>query len=345
MNYPYPQYDPNQVPQQPQPENLTNEAIVAGNTAISAAAAGSSAVAGGMIISESGAGAAGGGAMGTTLATGAKTGLMLKLGIGLGVGALVVGGAVVGIKLGLLGGGGGPGGATVATPGPVDDSIRKFDFSNAKISIYGQQYQLKNGIYRDPTVPGGDVGFFTTEGPVYADVDKDNDLDAALILEWRPNAGHTTTTAFVWQWDSGAAQQLTRQVDMGYYGQIKGLKATKHAFSVQGTTAPDVATARSPWEKIVFGIKDGFPVRVKPTFGSVDPCPEFKDHPPTGRADKATVRVAPDDKAPTVGKPGDFSEVEAVPSAVSTDTWSVVRAKRSDGTVSCGWVPSSDVTQ
>lgn len=331
------------------------EAIVVANSGVAVSAAGGSAAAASVILAGQSAGAAGaggagaGGAAGGSLASGGavvgmvKGGLGMKFLIGGIAGAVVVSGVVVGVAVINRDSVGND--AAPMQEAALDKGIEDFDFANTTFTDSGgNEYALEEGRYVPPDIPEGrDEGYHLT-ATEFADVDGDNDLDAATMLEWWPNAGGITYTANLWLWDGDKAVQVEYPVTTGYHGMLADLKAVEDGFEVTVTEPPpSPSTGEGVTETFTFGYKDGFPVQLKP-LGSVDRCPEFDDYPRTGPYPDVIPKVAPDDKAPDVGKAEDFTAVYAVwtdRSAAYQGQWMIVQVEHTDGSTGCGWIPAS----
>ena len=229
------------------------------------------------------------------------------------------------------------------------DGIKGVDFANLSVRMVrpvgtGTTSTLVDGVSSEPGFPDTEVGLHLADGPVYADADGDGDLDAAVRFEWVAAAGEPFSFVFVWLWDNGSAHQVEYPVTAGPNGSVDELGSTTQGFTarldVTGTEGP----SQHKSEDVGFTVADGYPVQTEP-FGSVDRCVRFDDSAPGGRADGSTVRVAPDPDAPAIGDPGDFTSVATSTMEPYADGWVSVAATRSDGTVSCGWVPETDVSQ
>ncbi|MGH8878656.1 MAG: hypothetical protein ACRD0P_15160 [Stackebrandtia sp.] len=238
---------------------------------------------------------------------------------------------------------------------PVDKGIKDFDFGNATVrNRDGEDLEFKDGHH---TVEGYEgkkddegrtVGWNIVEGPEFADIDGDNDLDAALVYEWVPAGGQSVFTAYVWTWDKDKATQVHHPIEGGNYGKVSGLKPKKDGFEVTTVSRPYNAPAYEldgEEETFTIGLKDGYPVQTEPVFGAVDRCVRHDEDPPGARGDGALPRVAPNEDAPAIGEKKDFEAIHTVASDFHTEDWVLVRAERTDGSVSCGWVKAEETGQ
>ncbi|ADD45763.1 hypothetical protein [Stackebrandtia nassauensis] len=341
--------DPDQLDED---EQRKADVIKTVNAGVSASAAGGAAAASAMILGQQTAGAgaagAGAGAMGSggTAATLVKGGMGLKVMLGAAAGVVVVSGVVVvGVNVLDRGGAGTPDAAPISEAA-MDEGIEKFDFENATFTDEaGSEVELTDGRFLPPGLPEDSNEGYHLNATEYADVDGDRDLDAAILLEWQPNAGHTTSYVYLWLWDGDKATQVEYPVTNGYYSSVGGLKAAKNGFTVETTAAPpDISSNDEPVkETITIGVEDGFPVQIEPVFGSADRCPEFPDFPATGPYEDVIPKVAPDDDAPDIGKAEDIKSVHAVwtdRSQAFQGEWMAARVERADGSISCGWIPA-----
>lgn len=232
---------------------------------------------------------------------------------------------------------------------PMDEGIRKFDFANAEVRLGANgEYQLKDGDYTEKGFEGTDVGLHLEGSPKFADVDGDDDLDAAVVYEWIPAAGAGTMSAYVWTWDGERAKQVEYPIRGGNDGKLSGLKADKGGFTITAVSRPYNAPASEQdgeRETFTFALEKGFPVQTDPGFGSVDRCVIHDGDPPGAVGDGTAPRVAPESDAPRIGKDGEFTSIHTVASVLNTEKWTLARAERDDGSVGCGWIKTDEATQ
>lgn len=238
---------------------------------------------------------------------------------------------------------------------PVDKGIEKFDFDNAAFTDeQGEKQRFKDGHvtvkgYEDKKNDAGEtVGWNIAEGPEFSDVDGDDDLDAAIVYKWVPAAGAPVYAGYLWIWDSGDAEQLTRPIEGGNYGAVRDLKARKRGFEVTTVSRPFRAPASEQdgeEETFTVGVEDGYPVQTKPALGAVDRCVVHDGDPPGARGDGTPPRVAPEADAPAIGEKADFEMIVTLPSETPVEGWELARATRTDGSVSCGWIRTSEAGQ
>lgn len=277
-------------------------------------------------ISESTAKTGGGSAIKITAAT---------LGCAVLIGGAIVSGSLIG----------GSAEATINGAQVNDDGITDFDFANASFDLgSGTKYQLTDGRYVEPGYEGDNVGLELSQDPVFVDVDNDNDLDAATLVQWLPSAGHTVSVVLLWRWDGEDAKQVKYPVMAGYNGTVGKLDVAEDGFALAAKSVAPPPFEGAKTESITVGMAGNYPVEVSPRLGAVDRCATFKGVPNLGRAKSAAKPlVAPDADAKPVGKSTDFTDIVVVNSDRNLPDWKLAQLSTKDGKTSCGWLPASDV--
>ncbi|HIW62852.1 MAG TPA: hypothetical protein H9881_10385 [Candidatus Stackebrandtia excrementipullorum] len=259
-----------------------------------------------------------------------------KVGVGL-LGAALVGGAVL---VGAVITADLPGASAPMLEPDVDEGITGVDFANVTVTpAGGEEYRLVDGVALQPGLEDVGVGYHLAEGPVFADVDGDNDLDAAVLLSWRPAAGATTHAIFVWLWNEGRAEQVVDQVESEYHGHLAELTAVDAAFRVDRTApAPDMS--ESTTESILFGMRDGDVVRLDP-LSAVTPCSQDTGMVSMSIGPDVDVRVAPHGEAESVEFA--WTDGHSHDGDLDGDGWVLARLHDDSGATACGWVRLEDV--
>ncbi|MCK9896840.1 hypothetical protein [Frankia sp. AgB32] len=193
----------------------------------------------------------------------------------------------------------------------------------------------------------------TMTGPVvYADVDGDGDEDAAAGLH---SVGEqlVADSWSVWLWQDGRPLQVRRPIAVTSRCDkpIESVAAEPTGFRVRAFVAirgDDCATGGSLPVTYVAAVRDGWPVRIEPTYGPIETCdPRYLIHPV--RPQGATVlRTSQDDRSPAVTATTRFSRllvnwVDASPYLEPGEStrWVLLLAEKKSGKTTrqwCGWV-------
>lgn len=323
--------------------------VVSINLAVAGAAAGGAAVAAGVVVGQALPGLAGIGTTAQAGAAAAKSGLGLlltKIGAGVVAAAVVVTGVVVGVNAFSGGGTGGEdpviaAGDSSKPQGPPSEEIKGYDWANATFEGYAEDpVKLTNGkadVY--------DEGNFTEMAgpPLYADLDEDGDLDAVTLLV-RHGGNSEPTAMFFWLWTDGKAVQIPRMVAFRVHcgpefeapeivGNTVRMKIWERVVETPCASVPESFEISD----VTIAVRDGVPVSLDP-FGAVERCSaQFSDRPVSG-----VPLVWPEPSARPVGDAGEFTSITA--HLLEGDTWAIARLVRTDGSISCGWVPASAVS-
>lgn len=357
-------------------------AVAAGGTASTGAAIGTgmagsatTAGAGGVMGGATGGavGVTGTGTAGTAVAAGGKAGgsaLLIKIVAG-AAGVAVIGGAVaVGIGVSSSSGGGKQDGTSSAedATGPMDEGIRDVDFANITVTepdgladwasnqnIPAEDITLVNGIGEQVVNPDdadfGTLQFEVSQQPVYADLDGDNYLDAAMVLSTSGlvNAADFLHMLVVWQGTPDGPVQVEHNLSyvfgmhQGTWGtMVSGLAESEDGIVVTlNSSVGNLNGAGSINEDADFtlGLKDGWLVSTKPSYGAGETCPADKSAKPETVDSPGEVWIAPDQNAPLVLDPADIDHVEV--NYLDPDRpFTLARVTDTDGTTHCGWIAS-----
>ena len=345
------------------PARPVNAAVASVNLAVAGAAATGIAATAGILAGHAADGALAGAASATGKAASAITGkLAVKIGIGVAGAALVAAAVVVGVNV--LDEDPQDDGSAAGTSekGPMVEAIRDFDVAEAAFSP-GRVFDPDNdeestrfsggrasGALGDPSRPSDT--YVLEGGPVYADLDGDNDLDLAqwVIVQ----AGGGPKYLYFWEWDGGEAVQspyvAIHEQDCG--GAVDGLAPAANGgvevtmdFSFRCGEA-DPAGSDGP-TTVTLGLRDHLPVQTAPAFGAAGNCydttaPNQEHADLTGRA---TPLLAPADGSPAVGATDEFTTIESAywDLGGGTNPWHLARLTRADGSVACGWIPPGTI--
>ena len=256
--------------------------------------------------------------------------LPIAIGAGL-LGAVVIAGAlVVGLNA-----------SSVRFVEPPPD-ITTVDFANTPITgPDGTEYRLSDGKALKPGMEDYEVGYHLSDGPVFADVDGDGQLEAATLMTWQPAAGANTFAVYVWRWDGERAVHMATQAESRYHGSLSELVAVEGGFEVERMTHEEV-TGTSVTETVTIGLAGDDVVRLNP-LGAVQSCGHGSK---SARVTPGIVpRVAPRDDAVPVGV--EMSTVVWMGNSDGDpdgDGWALVQMATSTGPVACGWIPADKLT-
>ncbi|GAA4910169.1 hypothetical protein LX16_2754 [Stackebrandtia albiflava] len=229
------------------------------------------------------------------------------------------------------------------TPPPMDEGITGHDFTNATLQPFGSPdpVTLVDGVALNPGMEEIGVGYHIAQGPVFADIDADADLDAAMLMMWSPAAGATTYSLYVWTWDDGAVAQVPRQLDPGYRGLLTDLAATGTAFTVARTMHADLS-GHEQTDTVTVGLSGEDLVLTDP-MSAVAPCLTDPAGPPGAAvAENVPPLTAPHAEAAPADVPRDAA-VTTVESDYDGDGWVVAAIRSGDVVHACGWVPIAAV--
>ncbi|OZV81745.1 hypothetical protein CA850_11360 [Micromonospora echinospora] len=239
-------------------------------------------------------------------------------------------------------------------PDNLDQSIRSFDFKNALWLDYPVdeapallQLKLEDGKFlgsiNSPSSHGEIHTYELSGSPVFADVDGDGDEDAALALQSADQGG--LLSWYIWIWQDGSAQQLHypfyrhSRCDAGE----TEVHPAEAGFRVSTFLKSRQAACAEPPTKsyqYVVGLRDSYPVRVRPIPGAPD-----KDCFAEGMKEAAvrspvTARVAPEEAAPEIEEAKVYDRVEVF----ATGQNFLLARLTTSGQTSCGWVRRSAIT-
>lgn len=230
-------------------------------------------------------------------------------------------------------------GAQILEP-VMDEGITGFDFANATIvPSWGGEHQLVDGVALHPGMEDIGVGYYLDGDPVFADIDGDNDLDAATLMTWRPAAGATTYSVYLWLWNDGEVEQVTDQLEVEYHGYLADLDATETAFQVTRMTLLEPSKEEFT-ETITFGLSGGDVVRTDPV-SAVAPCPQSDGMVPAPVDPGLDALVAPRDDAAPVQL--DWTSGGSQDSDPDGDGWVIAELRDDAGTAACAWVRLEDI--
>ncbi|MBB6035239.1 serine/threonine protein kinase [Phytomonospora endophytica] len=238
------------------------------------------------------------------------------------------------------------------TPDPViavDEGIKQVDLDNADVSLLQEPGTLSNG----------ESGLYSLSGePVYADVDGDNDLDAAAVIEnagdsaedldawefvqvwlYEPSSKRAEPLYFeaTWQWTCSELPTLSLDVDA----------ALPNHFEVTRADANWCDDGFHSSEQIHVEVKDGEVVQYDDGhYSAVVNCRD--DVNSTGLETKDVYGLSdplfhPDSSSKVVAQDSEFTKmVVYYAKDTSTDinngyAYGVISF--TDGTLGCGWVP------
>ncbi|GLZ82043.1 hypothetical protein Afil01_68500 [Actinorhabdospora filicis] len=309
-----------------------NQAVVNINIAIAGAAAAGAATAAGVIAGK---------ALPGMLGAGAKTGAGLALKIGAGALAAAVVATGVAVAINVLSEEEAP-----APREPLVTAIQQFDFANATFTDAdrGTTAALQGGKSEPFDYDKSTGGYRLGDPPiVYADADGDNDQDAMVMLVQEGGNGFFESV-YIWLWQDGKAVQIPHAIADGgrcgsrvgaFTGEADRFRLTRDIV----VATPTCAQPQYQSETVAIGVRQGFPVTLEPGFGAAASCivGEYEE------AKEITgykPLLAPDDLAPAVGEPEEFTRLEAILLTYSgaDNTWARVRMTRTDGSVVCGWL-------
>ena len=329
------------------PVRPVNQAVISINLAVAGAAVTGLAATAGIVAGQGAAGALS--ALGTGAGAGAKAAVSkgfigglsaLKIGAFAAGAAVVAAGVVVGVNV--LD-------DEPAGPGPLVTAIQQFDFKNTTFvdAALGQSAQLVDGQGEPYDSEDDSAGYRLADDPiVYADADGDNDLDAMVVLA-KDGGNNLYRWPYVWLWEDGKAVQLPFPLaDAGRCGNDFEPPTVKDGhFAITRKIAvavPDCAGPQFQEDKVEIAVEDGYPVSVSPHGAAASCVPA--EYEAVMEVVNYQPLVAPDEKAPAVDAAEKFTKLEVVYTTWDeTDPvlWLRVRMTRTDGSVSCGWVPNN----
>lgn len=337
------------------PVRPVNDTVVSLNIAIAGAAATGIAATAGILAGKvaplalsqvTGPGAAGASALqGTAAATTAKGGgiaVIWKIGIGVTAAAVAAGAAVVGVQLANGQGIAAPPEVAIDQPPP----IRGVDFASISFvepNRRGDDVNLSGGTATATHENEFDDYTWTIKnGPVYADLDGDEDLDAVVVLELSAYE-YLGVFTMAWTWDG------EKPVQVGNSGEgmcsvedlqvVDGkVQVTSQSVGVNRTACyyePSQAAAVS--ETYTLGLKDGYLAQTGPAVGAPGRCVHDQNIEQTETLEPVTPRLAPSDDAPAIE--GDFPSIAYNEGEwLNSDGWIIARLTYPDDSVACGWI-------
>ncbi|MGH3741150.1 MAG: Hsp70 family protein [Micromonosporaceae bacterium] len=227
-------------------------------------------------------------------------------------------------------------------PEPMDTSIRRFDFRNVEWTGSGnvngnERFRLRDGVHSAGT--GG--SYELTDGPVYIDLDRDRDEDAAVELTWRSSGRVWAAIWYVWTWDGRTALQGDYFAGSGTLVTVDSVKPTSEGLRVKERrkTADDALGMEDmvPSEYTV-AIRNEHLVRVAPRLAPRDTCdPRGREVKPKG---PVTVRAAPARDGPVIAKDTTFRTAlltELRDPTATPSGWALAAFDNGKELV-CGWV-------
>ena len=337
------------------PVRPVNDTVVSLNIAIAGAAATGIAATAGILAGKvaplalsqvTGPGAAGASALqGTAAAATAKGGgvaLIWKIGIGVTAAAVAAGAAVVAVQF--------ANGEGIAAPPEVSldqpPPIKGLDFASISFvepNLRGETVQLADG---SATITHeneyDDFTWTLKSGPVYTDLDGDDDLDAVVVLELSAYE-YAGVFAMAWTWDGEKASQVGNAAEgmctVDDLRVVDGkVQVTAQSIGVHRTAcyyepAKNAAVA----ETFTLGVKDGYLAQTGPAFGAADRCNPVAGTELTDVIEPVTPRLGPSDDAPAID--GEFPSIAYDQGEwLNSNGWVNARLTYPDDSVACGWI-------
>jgi hypothetical protein len=201
-----------------------------------------------------------------------------------------------------------------------------------------------NGDIPDPDGQTGGHASIIRQA-IFADADRDGDEDAAVELVVEAGNG-IDQSWYVWIWRDGRATQsrLPMAIDARCGDTVSSVEPVAEGFQVTGAIKEPgtmcAAGATEPFSKVV-GIRKGFPVMLRPTYGVVNHCNNLLPPQSIEGSEPLLLRTAPSVSAAPVGPPERFvryADVEG--SGVEEDAvhWRLAVMYRANGESVCGWL-------
>ncbi|GGY93599.1 hypothetical protein GCM10010365_10300 [Streptomyces poonensis] len=232
--------------------------------------------------------------------------------------------------------------------------IRKVDFANLEWfdSTFGSTVKLVDGSAWHAA--GNDTGGWQWNllgRPQFADVDGDGHEDAVAGLASSGDMAMGQAW-YVWLWRDGRAQQLRVPVVASTRcdRRIESVTAVPHGFEVQAFLFVDgdsCAGGGSVPITYVVGVRDGWPVRLRPQYGPLDTCDPGKLTVALHPQGKPVLYTSPDVRSPTVEPAAHYDallvdEYAADPALSPELDWVLGIAVSGDRRV-CGWARADQV--
>jgi hypothetical protein len=241
-----------------------------------------------------------------------------------------------------------------ATPSVASREIRKVDFANLEWfeRTSGSTVKLVDGsAWRAAGIGSGGWKWKLLERPRFADVDGDGHEDAAAGLELGGDQA-AAQAWYVWLWRDGRAQQLREPIVTASRcdRRIESVTAVPHGFKVQAflfVSGDACAGGGSVPIAYVVGVRDGWPVRVRPHYGPMDTCDPGKLTVALRSQGKVVLYTSPDVRSPTVESAAHYDaflvdEYFADPVLTPDSDWGLGIAVSGDRRV-CGWARADQV--
>jgi hypothetical protein len=244
--------------------------------------------------------------------------------------------------------------AAGGTASSASREIRKVDFAHLEWfdSVTASTVKLADGSgWRAAGNASGGWTWKLLGRPQFADVDRDGHEDAAVGLALSGEQA-ASEAWYVWLWRDGRAQQLRMPIveSSRCDRRIESVTAVPHGFKVQAFLFVDgdsCAGGGSVPIAYVVGVRDGWPVRVKPHYGPIATCDPadltVALHPPG----EVLLHTSPDVRSPTVEPAAGYDaflvhEYYADPALSAEEDWILGIAVSGDRKV-CGWARSDQV--
>ncbi|MFI7571770.1 hypothetical protein ACIBUZ_23575 [Micromonospora echinofusca] len=241
------------------------------------------------------------------------------------------------------------------TPSPSRE-IRDFDFANAEWfdTSAAETVTLEHGSAKrsdDASISPMDGGgsWKLLDAPRFADADGDGDEDAAVGLS--TSGGQSVNAAwYIWLWRDGSAVQLQKPIvsTTRCDRPIEAVTAVTGGFEVRAflfhSDKDNCGGGGVVPISYVAGVRDGWPVRIRPTYGPLATCNPQELIVPLRPVGVVQLRVDTDDRAPVVEPAQKYDSLLVSELAVSPyipeeqkGDWVLARAARGDELV-CGYV-------
>lgn len=238
-------------------------------------------------------------------------------------------------------------------PSVTSREIRGFDFGNAEwfdpsvaetVTLEDGTYIRGAGAAVSPMSGGGE--WRIVDGPRFSDADADGDEDAVVALatsgEQSANVGW-----YIWLWQDGTAVQLHQSIasTTRCSRPVEAVTAVPGGFEVRAYLFQDgmdnCAGGGAVPVTYVAGVRDGWPVRIRPDFGPIETCDPLVLTERTRPGGKVQLRVHPDGRAPEVEPARRYDSLRvdryALDRYVAPERkWALTLAHRGEKVV-CGW--------